>query len=53
MLKTSSTKSAKPKKGVVGIGGGSKNKAEPVSNHMFNDGSDSGDDGSHDDEYLS
>ena len=30
MLKTSSTESAEPKKGVVGIGGDGRNRAEPV-----------------------
>ena len=29
MLKTSSTESAEPRKGVVGVGGGGKNRAEP------------------------
>ena len=33
MLKTSSTKSAEPRKGVVGAGGGGRNRAEPVGNH--------------------
>ena len=33
MLKTSSTESAEPRKGVVGVGGGGKNKAEPVGKH--------------------
>ena len=33
MLKTSSTKSAKPRKGVVGVVGGGRNRAEPVSKH--------------------
>ena len=33
MLKTSSTKSAKPRKGVVGVGGGGRNRAEPVGKH--------------------
>ena len=47
MLKTSSTKSAEPKKGVVGIGGGGRNRAEPVGKHevdgVDNDGGRSGD----------
>ena len=33
MLKTSSTESAEPRKGVVGVGGGGKNRAEPVDKH--------------------
>ena len=33
MLKTSSTESAKPRKGVVGVGGGGRNRAEPVGKH--------------------
>ena len=33
MLKTSSTKSVEPKKGVVEIGGGGRNKAELVGKH--------------------
>ena len=41
MLKTSSTKSAKPRKGVVGVGGGGRNRAEPVGKHEL-DGSDDG-----------
>ena len=30
MLKTLSTKSAEPRKGIVGVGGGGRNRAEPV-----------------------
>ena len=30
MLKASSTESIKPKKGVVGVGGSGRNRAEPV-----------------------
>ena len=41
MLKTSSTESAEPKKGVVGVGGGGRNRAEPVGKHEP-DGSDDG-----------
>ena len=33
MLKTSSTKSAEPRKGVVGVGGGGRNRADPVGKH--------------------
>ena len=33
MLKTSSTESAEPRKGVVGVGGGGRNRAEPVGKH--------------------
>ena len=33
MLKTSSTKSAGPRKGVVGVGGGGRNRAGPVGKH--------------------
>ena len=33
MLKTSSTELAEPRKGVVGVGGGGRNKAEPVGKH--------------------
>ena len=45
MLKTSSTESAEPRKGVVGVGGGSRNRAEPVGKHKV-DGVDRVDDGS-------
>ena len=41
MLKTSSTESAEPRKGVVGISGGGKNRAEPVGKHEV-DGVDDG-----------
>ena len=44
MLKTSSTESAEPRKGVVGVGGGGRNRAEPVSKHKV-DGVDGVDDG--------
>ena len=33
MLKTSSTKLAEPRKGVVGVSGGGRNRAEQVSKH--------------------
>ena len=33
MLKTSSTESAEPRKSVVGVGGGGRNRAEPVGKH--------------------
>ena len=39
MLKTSSIESTKPRKDIVGVGGGGKNRAEPVSKHKL-DGSD-------------
>ena len=42
MLKTSSTKSAEPKKGVVGVSGGGRNRTEPVGKHKI-DGIDDGD----------
>ena len=45
MLKTSSTESAEPRMGVVGVGSGGKNRAEPVDKHE----GDGGDNGSHDD----
>ena len=41
MLKTSCTKSAEPKKGVIRVGGGGRNKAEPVGKYEF-DGNDGG-----------
>ena len=41
MLKTSSTNSIEPRKGVVGVGGGGRNRAEPVNKHE-GDGSDDG-----------
>ena len=41
MLKTLSTKSAEPKKSVVGVGGGGRNRAEPVGKHEV-DGVDDG-----------
>ena len=41
MLKTSSTESAEPKKGVVGVGGGGRNRTEPVGKHEV-DGVDDG-----------
>ena len=41
MLKTSSTKSAEPKKDVVGVGGGGRNRAEPVGKYEV-DGVDDG-----------
>ena len=33
MLKTSSTELAEPRKGIVGVGGGGRNRAEPVGKH--------------------
>ena len=33
MLETSSTESAEPRKGVVGVGGGGRNRAKPVDKH--------------------
>ena len=33
MLKTSSTKSAEPRRGIVGVGGGGRNRVEPVGKH--------------------
>ena len=44
MLKTSSTESAEPRKGVVGVGGGGRNRAEPVDKHEVDgiDGVDGG-----------
>ena len=41
MLKTSSVDSTEPRKGVVGVGGDGKNRAEPVNKHEV-DGSDDG-----------
>ena len=41
MLKTSSTESAEPRKGVVGVGGSGRNRAEPVGKHE-SDGVDDG-----------
>ena len=41
MLKISSTESAEPRKDVVGIGGGGRNRAEPVGKNK-SDGSDDG-----------
>ena len=41
MLKTSSTESAEPRKGVVGVGSGGRNRAEPVGKHEV-DGVDDG-----------
>ena len=49
MLKTSSTESAEPRKGVVGVGGGGRNRVEPVSKHEVDGGGDGGDNGGHDD----
>ena len=42
MLKTSSIKSAEPKKGIVGVGDGGKNKTEPVGKHKVDGVDDSG-----------
>ena len=42
ILKTLSIKLAKPKKGIVGVGDGGKNRAEPVGKHEV-DGVDDGD----------
>ena len=44
MLKTSSIKSAEPRQGVVGVGGGGRNRAEPIGKHKV-DGVDGVDDG--------
>ena len=33
MLKTSSTESTEPRKGVVGVGGGGRNRAELIGKH--------------------
>ena len=41
MLKTSSTELAEPRRGVVGVGSGGRNRAEPVGKHEV-DGSDDG-----------
>ena len=41
MLETSSTESAEPRKGVVGVGGGGRNRAEPVGKYEV-DGVDDG-----------
>ena len=41
MLKTSSTKSAEPRKGIVEVGGGGRNRVEPVGKHEV-DGIDDG-----------
>ena len=47
MLKTLSTELVEPRKGVVGVGGGGRNRAEPVGKHevdeVDNDGGRSGD----------
>ena len=42
MLKTSSTKSAEPPKGVVGVGGSRRNKAESVGKHEIDKVNDDG-----------
>ena len=42
MLKTSSTESAEPRKGVVGVGGGGRNRAEPVDKHEIDGSNDGG-----------
>ena len=42
MLKTSSTESAEPRKGVVGVGGGGRNRAEPVGKHEVDGVNDGG-----------
>ena len=47
MLKTSSTKSAEPKKGIVGVGSRGRYRADPVGKHEF-DGVDDGGGGSGD-----
>ena len=41
MLKISNTKSVEPKKDIVGVGNGGRNRAEPIGKHKF-DGNDSG-----------
>ena len=42
MLKTSSTESAEPRKGVVGVGDGGRYKAEPVGRHEVDGGDNDG-----------
>ena len=42
MLKTSSIESAEPRKGVVGVGGGGRNRAEPVGKHELDGGDNNG-----------
>ena len=42
MLKTSSTKSAEPRKGVVGASGVGRNRAEPVGKHELDGGDNDG-----------
>ena len=42
MLKTSSTESAELRKGVVGVGGGGRNRAEPVGKYESDGSDDSG-----------
>ena len=42
MLKTSSTESAEPRKGVVRVGSGSRNRAELVGKHKVDKSDDSG-----------
>ena len=42
MLKTSSTESAEPRKGVVGVGGGGRNRAEPVGKYEIDGVDDDG-----------
>ena len=42
MLKTSSTESAEPRKGIVGVGCGGRNRAEPIGKHESDGSDDSG-----------
>ena len=42
MLKTSSTELAKPRKGVVRVGDGGRNRAEPIGKHVVDGVDDSG-----------
>ena len=42
MLKTSSTESAEPRKDVVRVGGGGRNRARPVGKHKSNGNDDGG-----------
>ena len=42
MLKTSNTKSAEPRKDIVGVGGGGKNRAEPIGKHEIDKVDDGG-----------
>ena len=44
MLQTSNTKSAEPRKGIVGVNSGDRNRIEPVGKHKL-DGSDNNESG--------